>query len=424
MRFEQAPERDPSTPLASRSEEALDALLLKAHLAAPHQMAGLVAEQAAVLGVEQAVIYLADLQQEYLVPLADPSAGRSRLPLPVDTTLAGRAFQHVEIQVQAVDQGVQVWLPMLDGTERLGVLAVTVPAELARSFAVGGPLGVRLRRFASLVAELVATKTAYGDDLVLARRRQRMSLPAEMQWSLLPPLTFGCAEVTIAGALEPAYEVAGDTLDYAVNRGRVHLAVVDGMGHGLQSAQSAVLAVSAYRNGRRGDLSLAENFRNIDATLQAAFGSEVFATAVLAELDSDTGRFTWVSAGHPEPVLMRRGRMVKLLTVEPSLPLGLGGVEPGAGPPVVGTAQLEPGDQVLLYTDGVIEARSPEGELFGVPRLVDLVSRQLAGGLPAPETMRRVVRALLAHQQGRLTDDATLLLVEWRGSSQENLLPG
>lgn len=399
-------------------------MLLQAHLAAPHEMAGLVARQAATLGVEQAVVYLADLQQEYLVPLTDPQAGSSRYPLPVDTTLAGRAFQHVEIQLQAVDQGVQVWLPMLDGTERLGVLAVTVPAELARSVAVDGPLGVRLRRFASLVAELLVTKTAYGDDLVRARRRQRMSLPAEMQWSLLPPLTFGCAEVTIAGALEPAYEVAGDTLDYAVNRGRVHLAVVDGMGHGLQSAQSAVLAVSAYRNGRRGDLSLAENFRNIDATLQAAFGSEVFATAVLAELDSDTGRFTWVSAGHPEPVLMRRGRMVKLLTVEPSLPLGLGGVEPGAGPPMVGTAQLEPGDQVLLYTDGVIEARSPEGELFGVPRLVDLVSRQLAGGLPAPETMRRVVRALLAHQQGRLTDDATLLLVEWRGSSQENLLPG
>jgi serine phosphatase RsbU (regulator of sigma subunit) len=70
---------------------------------------------------------------------------------------------------------------------------------------------------------------------------------------------------------------------------------------------------------------------------------------------------------------------------------------------------------VLLYTDGVTEARSPEGEFFGEQRLADLLTRNLAAGLPVPETMRRAVRALLEHQQGQLTDDATLLLVEWRG---------
>ena len=74
---------------------------------------------------------------------------------------------------------------------------------------------------------------------------------------------------------------------------------------------------------------------------------------------------------------------------------------------------LEPGDCVLFYTDGVTDARSPEGEFFGEERLIDLITRNLASGLPAPETMRRVVRALLEHQQGRLTDDASLLLVQW-----------
>ena len=82
----------------------------------------------------------------------------------------------------------------------------------------------------------------------------------------------------------------------------------------------------------------------------------------------------------------------------------------------MGFEQLQPGDLLLLYTDGITEARSPEGDFFGLDRLVDLVVRNLAAGLPAPETMRRAIRALLDHQSGDLDDDATLLLVEWHGS--------
>jgi serine phosphatase RsbU (regulator of sigma subunit) len=81
--------------------------------------------------------------------------------------------------------------------------------------------------------------------------------------------------------------------------------------------------------------------------------------------------------------------------------------------PRIGAEQLEPGDCVLFYTDGVTDARSPTGEFFGEQRLADLIVRNLAAGLPAPETMRRVVHALLAHQLGRLDDDASLLLVQW-----------
>jgi serine phosphatase RsbU (regulator of sigma subunit) len=71
----------------------------------------------------------------------------------------------------------------------------------------------------------------------------------------------------------------------------------------------------------------------------------------------------------------------------------------------------------------VTEARSPEGEFYGLDRLVDLLVRNFAGDLPAPETMRRVVRALLEHQRGRLDDDATLLLVQWPVDDEKLLLP-
>jgi serine phosphatase RsbU (regulator of sigma subunit) len=185
------------------------------------------------------------------------------------------------------------------------------------------------------------------------------------------------------------------------------------MGHGLHSAQCAVFTVAAYRSARRSGLALPEIMDSIDDALASGFGGELFTTSVLADLDTESGSFRWVNAGHPFPLLMRGGKVVKALEAEPRPPLGLGDLLDGQRP-AIGEEQLEPGDIVLLYTDGVVEARSPDGDFFGVDRLADLVSTQLAGGLSAPETMRRVVRELLAHHEGQLTDDATLLMLQWR----------
>jgi serine phosphatase RsbU (regulator of sigma subunit) len=263
----------------------------------------------------------------------------------------------------------------------------------------------------------------YGDTIVRLRRQAGMGLAAEMQWSLLPPLTFACHEVTIAAALEPAYEVAGDTVDYAVDPGWARLAVFDGMGHGLRSAQLATLAVAAYRNARRADRSLTDTAALIHDALIDAFGGTAFATAVLAELDTDTGMLSWVNAGHPPPLLLRHGRLVRSLHSHPTLPLGLVVTGRPTTTVTVGREQLQPDDRVLFYTDGVTEARSPTGAFFGDQALIDLLRRNFATGLPAQETMRRVVHALLDHQQGQLTDDATLLLLEWRNTNTDALTP-
>lgn len=403
------------------------AFLRGMHLLAPHEVPDHVAYHGRVLGFEESVVYLADLQQQVLVPFLPPygpAATKHSSVLGIDATLPGWVFQHIEPASQDEGDGrLRVWTPMLDGTERLGVLAVTVPS--AEAVDARHPVGQRLRLFATLTAELIVSKTLYGDTLVQLRRTAPMGLAAEIQWNLLPPLTFASTEVSVAAALEPAYEVAGDSVDYAVDLDVARFAVFDGMGHDLRSSQLVGLAVAAYRNARRQGRGLPQTACEIDEIVTKGFDGEGFTTACLAELDTLSGQLAWLSAGHPPPLLLRHGHLVKTLELSPTVPFGLGLEGDGwaAHAIEVGIEQLEPGDYLLLYTDGVTEARSPEGEMFGIPRLVDLITRNLAAGLPAAETMRRAIRALLAHEGNNLRDDVTMLLAQWRPDHPEALLP-
>jgi len=399
-----------------------DSLLNASHLAAPHELPGLIAAHAVKLGARDAVVYLVDLQQTVLVPFhgSATQTEHQHEALSVDSTLAGRCFQTTEVLIQRLGHdaaGVMVWIPVLNGTERLGALCVTVdqhPTVL---------LELRLRRLAAVAAELMMTKTLYGDTIVQTRRQVPMSLAAEIQWALLPPLTFACSDVIIAGAMEPAYTVAGDSIDYAVDPGCARVAVFDAMGHGLDSALLASLTVAAYRHARRGGKPLVDTALDIDSTVHAQHKGAAFTTGVLAELDTASGLLRWLSAGHPQPLLLRRGARARALLVQPSLPFGL---EAGLGADrafAVGTERLEPGDRVVFYSDGITEARAPDGSFFGVERLVDFLNRQSDDDVPPPEAVRRLMRALMVHQQGHLSDDATLLMVEWRSHREHVLLP-
>jgi len=136
-------------------------------------------------------------------------------------------------------------------------------------------------------------------------------------------------------------------------------------------------------------------------------------TAVFAELNVETGHLCWVNAGHPPPLLIRDQRVVsRALENKAEPPLGLG-PQYHRPPSTVHHAQLQPGDRILIHTDGVTEGRSSSGELFGEGRLIDFVVRATAAGEPAPEALRRLIRTILEHLDGKLRDDATIVLTEW-----------
>ncbi|MDQ6649497.1 MAG: serine/threonine-protein phosphatase, partial [Actinomycetota bacterium] len=351
------------------------------------------------------VLYLIDFGQEVLQ--AVPGRGGLAEPVileeDVATTMAGRVFLTGK-PVSAERAGaVRVWVPVVEQADRTGVLALTVPSLTPALMEDATNLGM----FAGL---LIASAARYTDLLHVRRRARSMSLAANIQWDLLPPLTLQCPSAAVSGLLQPAYEVAGDGFDHALNGDRLDLAVFDGMGHGISSSTLTGLAIGSYRHARREGADVRGMHAVVDETLTEQFGGESFVTGIIARLDLPTGQLSWSNAGHPLPLLLRARRVVGELECEPSMPFGLGG---GCGS--IATTHLEPGDQVLFFTDGVVEARTAAGEEFGVARLVDLLERQAASGFTPEEVLRRLVHSVLEHQGGALRDDATLVLMSWAG---------
>jgi serine phosphatase RsbU (regulator of sigma subunit) len=220
--------------------------------------------------------------------------------------------------------------------------------------------------------------------------------------------------------LEPCYDNGGDALDYAVNDRMLHVAVFDAMGHGLAAAGVAAFALSAYRQSRRSGSGLLETYAAMHDAVGRQFPDSRFVTALIAQLDLDTGRLRWISAGHPPPLVVRGGRRAHTLETVPAPPLGV--ASPG-GPPTVASASLEPADLLLLYTDGLTEARNPDGEMFTIDRLGQFIEREAAAGLTAPETLRRLRHAVISSGRAKLRDDASALLLEWRRGGEEALMP-
>ncbi|MEU1405617.1 PP2C family protein-serine/threonine phosphatase [Streptomyces sp. NPDC005728] len=391
-------------------ERLLGLLLDRAQQMPPQLIAPLIAEEVARIGGRDVSILLQDYAQELLVPLPGRKLHVSQ-PQPVADSPAGRAFLRAQIvEVPQADVGVRMYLPLLDGSDQVGVMALTLDT-------VGDDDRRLLRRLAGLVADMLITKNAYTDQFFLARRREPMSVSAEIQWSLLPPLTMSLPQVVVAGNLEPAYRVAGDSFDYALNDNVLHMALIDAMGHGLDAAVMATVAIGAYRHARRVFISLAEKYVFMDDAISQQFGPDHFVTAQLMHLNIATGEMELVNAGHPAPLLIREGRVVRQLESATTLPVGFGGELPR-----VKEHTLQQGDRVLCYTDGIIEEHVAGGEPFGEERLIACVNR--LGEAPSEgmrADLRRLSHTLKRERGGRTSDDATLFMIEWRGGAADHL---
>ncbi len=352
---------------------------------------------ARLLGAEECQILIADYALRSLRSLGvDGSAGDS---IEVEGTMAGRCFASGEVVVQG-DGPTTMWVPLSDGTERIGVLESRFRGAREPSQDV--------RDVVDLVVLAIVSRRRYTDVIAQARRSERLTEAAEAQWDLLPPLAHEVPGASVSGAVEPAYDIGGDSFDYTFNPDVLEFAVLDAVGHGLESVLMSAAAVHSLRNARRSHLTLEESYVQIDARIKKQFGHSFYVTGQLGSLDITTGVLTWINAGHVLPLHVRDRSFIGALSCTPSKPMGLGG-----DVLQVAVQQLQPGDRVLFYTDGVTESRAPDGSPFGEDLLADFLVRATIDDVPVAETVRRLTARVIEHVGSELRDDATMFLLEY-----------
>lgn len=199
--------------------------------------------------------------------------------------------------------------------------------------------------------------------------------------------------------------VGGDLYDVLPTERGLLLLVGDVRGKGLSAVRLASLVLGTFRHPDNASADPGRVLAALDRTVATHAGDEDFVTAVLAEVTVDGRCRTW-NAGHPQPLLFRSGTAVLLEAPASSAPLGL------SADPVPVTTVLEPGDRMLLYTDGLVEARRPEDRA-----MFPLLERahELVGGPSVADVVSGLRAALEDWTRGSLDDDVALLLVEQPG---------
>ena len=198
--------------------------------------------------------------------------------------------------------------------------------------------------------------------------------------------------------------VGGDLYEVVPRDGAVRLLVGDVRGKGLDAVRHATVVLGEFRAAAADVDDLVEVALQIDRRLRRYLGDEDFVTALLAEV-TDDGALTLVNCGHPAPLVARSGRVEELATA-PSLPLGLGAT------PAPVRDRLGVGDRILLFTDGIVEARDAEQQFVDLRAVVG----PLASG-PLDEVLDRVLVALRGSVGAALGDDLALVVAEYRGSA-------
>jgi serine phosphatase RsbU (regulator of sigma subunit) len=410
-----------------RGDNALSRLLQAAEDESPVQAVEAVTrELRAALGARSVSFLIADLSGRALVRLAhvtemDDSSPRRDLEgverrdaeesaevLPFDGGPAEQALRTQMVQVLPPGlssglgprRGWMVLAPVTERGETLGLLEMSLPVE-PDEFVLAD-----IVRTAHVLGFVVIANRRHTDLFEWGQRSTPFTLPAEIQRRLLPAaFTCEAGSFTLSGWLEPAAKVGGDTFDYSLSRDVLHLSLTDAMGHGVNSALTATLCVGSLRNTRRQGGSLLEQARAandaiFDHTEHGAI--EGFVTGLIGRLDLRTGSLALVNAGHVAPFLARAGA-VSPVELPAQFPLGMFSDAQFRAVELI----LEPGDRLVMVTDGMLERGAASLDLVG--------EINQTRSLHPRETTRRLADNVLAVTGPVLADDATLLVLDWNG---------
>ncbi|MFF7356721.1 MULTISPECIES: PP2C family protein-serine/threonine phosphatase [Streptomyces] len=372
--------------------------------AAPHELLDAVrrvlVEQYAAESVE---LFMADYGLTVLQPLS--VLPHTVEPVSVHNSVVGRAFGAQEPVVESKGDGrVRVHLPVSVRGDRLGVLAVALPDDGQVQNLLG-----ELMDIAEVLGHEVVVAERDTDIYLQARRKDRLTLAAEMQWQLLPGRSCSRPEYELGAQLEPAYAIFGDNFDWSATADHLMLYVTNGMGEGIEASLLTNLAINALRNARRAGIAIDDQAALADQAVYAHYSGRCYLSMLMFDFDLATGRAKVVDAGSPQMLRLRDG-VVERVTFEAQLPLGMFEETDYVGQEF----HVQPGDRLVFVSDGVYAVADPKGEAYGDAALTRAI--QATRLLPAAEVPRAILRELTGHR-GRPApdDDALVVCLDWHG---------
>jgi hypothetical protein len=290
-----------------------------------------------------------------------------------------------------------------------GVLVVgTVAAVLGAALALSSN-AVSLATAVNVIGIVLATAVAAVVAVVRERQAQRIAelskLASVAQQAVLRPLGPRVGTLAVAGhyiSSTAAADIGGDLYEAIDTPYGVRMIIGDVRGKGLDAVRLASIVLGSYRHVAYERADLRAIVADLDRAVARSVGDEDFVTAALVE--ERGGTLTIVNCGHPAPLLLRRGKVIPMEPPAPAPPLGF---MPVVQPRV---ERLEPGDRLLLFTDGLGEARR-DGEFFPT---ADRAWRLLGHGTVA-DGLASLETALVEWVHGRLDDDIALVLMEYPG---------
>mgnify|MGYP000566000948 CR=1 FL=1 len=317
--------------------------------------------------------------------------------LPLRGTLYERVMRTQHADITPVDDGARLVVPVTDRGDAIGVI------ELALDRYPSPQQVADIRSAAHALAYVVIAARRHTDIFEWGQRSAPFALAAEIQRRLLPA-SYTCegGQFTLAGWLEPASAVGGDTFDYTLDRDALQVSISDAVGHQVRAALLATLLVGALRNGRRQGLDLAGQARHANDALAAHAEHGQFVTGQLMRIDLHSGDAAIINAGHPFPLRLRDGHAEEIrLDVNPPF-----GVTPG-NDFTVQRFPLEPGDRIVFLTDGMQERNAAS---------LDVATAMVATAALHPrEVVHALGDAVLHATGGDLRDDATMVCLDWYG---------
>jgi serine phosphatase RsbU (regulator of sigma subunit) len=322
--------------------------------------------------------------------------------VPLETSAPGRALESQTLMLEPGTNGTRVFAPVTNRGEAIGVLDLLLreaPDEAALA---------EVAFAAHALAYVVIANRRFTDLFEWGQRSVPLTLAAEIQHLLLPG-SYTCegGQFTLAGWLEPAGNVGGDTFDFSLERGMLHFSLTDAMGHDVAAALLATLMIGGLRNARRAGAGLADQVCSASDGLVDGAPDGGFVTGQVGRIDLRTGTATIVNAGHPLPLRVR-DRKVDRVELFADPPFGtVRGHEYG-----VQQLPLEPGDRLFFFTDGMLERNTTSVD---VERMV-----ATSATMHPREAVQHLTQAIYAATDGKLIDDATAMCLDWHGGPVRN----